>query len=186
MAFKKSALLGVLAATSSYPFVLVSIILSPWFNLFDDALSDLGNVSANAPIAYVFNAGTMLSGLFVAAFAILISSGHRGWKFLIWTLPLISTGISLALVGIFPINTGIIHGLVSVAFFVMMIITMLIYSFSSWLLGSPRIGAVALALGISSVLIWSATWPWDGVAIQEALTTALASLWLIMISRQNT
>ncbi len=186
MTFKKRTLLGILAATSSYPFVLASIILSPWFDLFDNALSDLGNLSFNAPIAYIFNAGIMLSGLFLAAFAILVSSGHHDWKYLIWTVPLTFTGLSLALVGIFPIDTGIIHGLVSVAFFVMMIITMLVYSFSSWLLGSPRIGAVALTLGILSALIWSATWPWEGVAIQEALTTAMASFWLIMISRHNT
>ena len=160
-------------------------MFSPWFNLFDNAISDLGNLNLNAPVAYIFNAGIMLSGLFVAAFAIVISSGHHHWKYMIWTVPLTITGISLALVGIFPIDTGMTHGLVSVAFFVMMIITMLVYGFSSWVLGSPRIGVIAFAFGVSSALIWSATWPWDGVAIQEALTTSMASSWLVIISRHN-
>ena len=75
MTFKKSRLLGLLAAVSSYPFVPASIILSPWFNFYDFALSDLGNMTVNAPIAYIFNAGIMLSGLFVAAFALLLLSG---------------------------------------------------------------------------------------------------------------
>ena len=183
MTFKKSTFIGIIAATISYPFLLPSVILSPWFNVFDNALSDLGNLNLNAPTAYIFNAGIMLSGLFVAAFAILVSSGHHDWKYLIWTVPLSFAGLSLIMVGIFPINSGIIHGLVSVGFFVTMIITMLVYSFSSWLLGSPRIGVIALTFGIASVLIWSSPWPWDGVAVQETLTTAMASSWLIMVSR---
>ena len=185
MTFKKSRLLGLLAAVSSYPFVLASIILSPWFNFYDFALSDLGNMSANVPIAYIFNAGIMLSGLFVTAFAILLSSRNRAWKYLIWTVPLTFAGISLTLIGVFPINTGMIHSVVSVAFFVLIILTMLIYGFSSWRLAAPRIGVIALAFGLASTLIWSATWPWDGVAIQEIVTSVLTASWLIMVSRYN-
>lgn len=185
MTFKKSRLLGLLAAVSSYPFVLASIILSPWFNFYDFALSDLGNMTANVPIAYIFNAGIMLSGVFVTAFAVLLSSSNRAWKYLIWTVPLTIAGISLTLIGIFPVNAGMIHSLVSVAFFVLIILTMLIYGFSSWRLASPRLGVIALAMGLASTLIWSATWPWDGVAIQETITSAMSASWLIMVSRYN-
>lgn len=88
----------------------------------------------------------------------------------------------LALVGVFSENTGSIHGVVSEVFFVMMVITMLAFSYVSWPLGSPRIGAVALIFGILSSFIWFIKWPWPGVAIQESITSGMTAIWLLLVA----
>lgn len=175
-------ILGALGATTAYPFIAVSIVLSPWFNFYDNALSDLGNLARNGWVAWVYNFGLVLSGFLVACFALLTSRKHRLWKYLFWSIPLVLVGADLALIGVFPEDAGRIHGLVSEVFFVSIIIVMLIYGFCSWSLGSHLVGVVALTFSIASVAIWANSWPWRGVAIQETITSLMAAIWLLVIS----
>jgi len=177
--------LGILGATTAYPFIAISITISPWFNFYDNALSDLGNMTLHGSTGWIYNIGLILSGSLVASFAILISLRNRSWKYLIWTVLLAAAGIDLAMIGFFPENAGGIHMLVSAAFFILIDLTMLVYSYASWQLGSPTIGAVALVFGIASAIVWFGRWPWRGVAIQEALTSALTAIWLIMACLRN-
>ena len=176
---KVSGILGVIVPWSS---VLTSVALSPWFNIYDNALSDLGNIGRNSPVAYVFNAGLIVSGASIALFAFLLSVKRRSWEFLVWTIPLFFGAANLALIGVFSEDAGIIHGVVSVIFFALIAITAFIYSYASWPLGSPRIGAVALFFGIASAFVWFIPWPWHGVAIQETATALMATVWLILVS----
>jgi hypothetical membrane protein len=178
---KKLGLLGIAAALAAYPFILASIALSPWFNIYNNALSDLGNTVSNGQVGYVYNAGLILAGSLVVAFAAFLSRESKRLA-LVWTVPLALSGFDLALVGVFSENTGKIHGTVSEVFFLMIVVTMLAYSYVSWPLGSPRIGAVALAFGILSAIIWFVSWPWSGVAIQEAVTSAMTAIMLILVS----
>jgi hypothetical membrane protein len=178
-------LLGVLGAVIAYPFIAVSIILTPWFNFYNNALSDLGNIAWNAPVAYVFNLGLILSGSLVALFALTTSFKYRSWKYLSWSVMLTVAGIDLALIGVFPEDAGRLHGLVSTIFFVSIIVVMLVYSFCSWALKTPVIGVVALMFSIASVAVWTVKWGWEGVAIQETVTSLLTAIWLIMISMQK-
>ena len=174
--------LGVFAALTAYPFILVSIALSPWFNFYNNALSDLGNLVTNGRVGYVYDSGLILSGGLIVAFAVLYSRESRDRRTLIWTVPLTIAAADLALVGMFSESTGHIHGVVSEVFFLMMVVTMLSYSYVSWPLGSPRIGAVALAFGIASAIIWFLTWPWSGVAIQESITSGMTAVWLLLVT----
>lgn len=178
-------ILGLLSAFMAYPFIAVSIALSPWFNIYDNALSDLGNVARNGTIALIYNSGLILTGSFATLLAIVVSVQHPSWKYHSWTMPLMATGLSLSLIGFFPEDAGRMHGLVSMLFFGLIAITMLIYSYSSWPLGSPRAGAVALTFGIACPIVWLIEWPWHGVAIQETLTSAMMTVWLIMVSLRN-
>ncbi|MFH0897336.1 MAG: DUF998 domain-containing protein [Candidatus Bathyarchaeota archaeon] len=173
--------LGILGATVAYFFIAVSIVVSPWFNFYDNALSDLGNTALHSSTAWIFNTGLVLSGIFEASFAFLISRQRPSWKYLIWTVPLSVAGADLAMIGFFPENAGIVHLLVSVILFAFMSMAMFIYSYVSWPLGTPAIGAVALTFGLASVFVWFTQWSWKGVAIQETLTSAMASIWLILI-----
>jgi hypothetical membrane protein len=179
--FMTLATLAVLTAGTS---IAISIALSPWFSFTESALSDLGNLTLNPATSGIFNAGLILSGLLVASASILAAHSWTNWANLSWLSPLGVAGLDLALVGFFPENTGRIHLWVSIVFFAVISITMLIYSYVSWPLGAPAIGALALAFGISSPIIWFAPWPWRGVAIQEAATSAMAAIWFILVSRQ--
>jgi len=178
-------ILGVLGAVIAYPFIGVSIVLTPWFNFYDNALSDLGNIAWNAPVAYVFNLGLILSGSLVAFFALTTSLKHRSWKYLLWSVSLTFASVFLMLIGVFPEDAGMIHRLVSTIFFLSLIAMMLIYSFCSRALGTTRTGIVALVFSVTSFAIWAVKWEWRGVAIQETVTSLMAAVWLTMISMQK-
>jgi hypothetical membrane protein len=179
---KVHRILGILSALAAYPFIAISIMLSPWFNPYKNALSDLGNITQNGWVAFIYNFGLVLSGFLAAFFALLISMRHRSWKYLCWSILLLVAGFDLALIGFFPEDAGRIHGLVSEIFFVSVILVMLAYGFCSKSLGSPLTGAIAFLLGISSMVVWITKWPWRGVAIQETVSSLAASAWLIMVS----
>ncbi|MDQ1281389.1 MAG: hypothetical protein QG670_2654 [Thermoproteota archaeon] len=60
-------LLGILGATMAYLFIIISILASPWFDFYNNALSDLGNAVSHAPTSWIFNLGLFLSGLLVTS-----------------------------------------------------------------------------------------------------------------------
>jgi hypothetical membrane protein len=182
---KLQGIIGTLGAIVAYPFIATSIILSPWFDFTNNALSDLGNTALHGPTAWIFNSGLIVAGGLTACFAILISVRHRSLKYLSWSIPSAAAGIDLALVGIFSENTGSAHFVVSVILFSLMAVIMLIYSYCSWPLGSPKIGAISLAFGIAIPVIWFIGWPWHGVAIQEIFSCFMTSAWIIMVSSRN-
>lgn len=179
---RRLGILGAVAALSAYPFILASMALSPWFSMYDNALSDLGNTVSNGRVGYVYDVGLEVAGLLIFVFAVLYSRDEGDRRALVWTLPLMVAAADLALVGVFSENTGSIHGTVSGIFFLMIVVSMLAYSYVSWPLGSPRIGAVALAFGILSALVWLLSFPWSGVAIQESVTSGMTAVWLLLVS----
>jgi hypothetical membrane protein len=183
---RRLQVLGIAAALVAYPFILASIALSPWFNMYNNALSDLGNTVSNGQVGYVYNVGLVLAGALSVSFAVLLSRKSGNRLVLAWTVPFTISGLDLALIGIFSENTGHIHGTVSEVFFLMIVVTMLAYSYVSWPLGSPRIGAVALAFGILSAIIWYVSWPWSGVAIQEAVTSGMTAVFLLLVATRLT
>jgi hypothetical membrane protein len=174
--------LGLVGALAAYPFIVASVALSPWFNVYNNALSDLGNTVTNGQVGFVYDAGLILSGGLVLAFAVLLSKGSPDRRIMVWTVPLMVAAFDLAMVGVLSENTGHIHGVVSEIFFLMIVVAMLAYSYVSWPLGSPRIGAVALAFGILSAFIWFNSWPWSGVAIQEGVTSGMTAVWLLLVA----
>ena len=178
-------MLGVAAALAAYPFIIASLAFSPWFNVYDNALSDLGNRVTNGWVGYVYDVGLVAAGVMVLSFAIALSRGPRDRRNLVWTVPLAMAAFDLAMVGVFSENTGHIHGLVSEIFFLMIVVSMLAYSYVSWPLGSPRIGAAALAFGVLSAFVWFNSWPWSGVAIQESVTSGMTAVWLILVASKS-
>ena len=182
---RRLRVLGVVAALAAYPFILVSILLSPWFNIYDNALSDLGNIVSNGRVGYVYDAGLVVAGAAIFCFAVLLSRQAQDRRTLVWTLPLVVSAADLAMVGVFSESFGHIHGVVSEIFFLMIVVTLLAYSYVSWPLGSPRIGAVALVFGILSAVIWFVGWPWTGVAIQESVTSGMTAVWLLLVASKT-
>jgi len=179
---RKLGILGVAAALAAYPFILASIALSPWFNLYNNALSDLGNTVSHGQVGYVYDFGLVLAGALCVSFAVLLSRESSSRLVLVWTVPFTISSVDLALVGVFSENAGPIHGTVSEVFFLMIVVTMLAYGYVSWPLGSPLIGAVALVFGILSAIIWFVSWPWSGVAIQEAVTSGMTAVFLLLVA----
>lgn len=113
----------------------------------------------------------------------LLSRDERySWKYIVWTLPLALASIDLALIGVFNESFGAIHLVVSVIFFFLTAVTLLLYSYVSFPLGAPKTGAVSLVLGIVCAAVWVARFPWQGVAIQETATSLAFAVFVVIIS----
>ena len=81
-------------------------MLSSWFNIYNNALSDLGNTVSNGSVGYVYDAGLVLAGALVFSFAILLSREIRDRRMFVWTIPLVVSSVDLAMVGVFSENMG--------------------------------------------------------------------------------
>lgn len=108
------------AAIQWFMIVLAAETLFPSYSIMNNDLSDLAstvppNASLIQPSAMLFNLTTFLFGLLIIASSILIS--HVCRKRLFTTLLAVS-GLAAMAVGIFPGDTGVIHGLVALAWFV--------------------------------------------------------------------
>ncbi|HEV7188764.1 MAG TPA: DUF998 domain-containing protein [Blastococcus sp.] len=198
MRFWGLATLGVASALTLDLVILGSIALSPWFSIYNNELSDLGNTDSNGSVGFGFDAGLGLAGILMFAFAALMSYKTRDRKVLLWTTPLAATAVALAMVGAFPENSpGSVHRVVSGVLFLMIAITLLSYgSLSRWL-GSRRARSMALVFGLLTAYVWVTTWPWSGVvnqwsvwpwggvAIQESLTAAMLTTWLVIVAMKT-
>jgi len=199
MRLRGLTILGVASALTLDVAILAAIALSPWFSFSNNELSDLGNTSSNGGASLLFDGGLVLAGLLMFAFAALIPYRSRHNRVLVWTIPLAVTAVDLALVGVFPENVpGPVHRVVSGVLFLMITITLISYGFSARLLGSPRVGSIALVFGFVTAFIWITTWPWSGVvnqwsvwpwggvSIQESLTAAMFTTWLVIVALKMT
>lgn len=184
---KRYPFLGIAAVAIAYSSIAIAISLSPWFSWSNNALSDLGNTSSPANISsgasFVFDWGLILSGVLAAAFTLYLSKDvHFSWKYLVWTVPLFISSLDLTMIGIFNESFGGIHLVVSVIFFFFTALSLLIYSYVSFPLGTPKTGAAALALGVLCAVVWVAKWPWQGVAIQETVTSLACSILVLIVA----
>lgn len=127
----KKHLLAIPLASIVAPFVCIaiSIALSPWFNIVDNALSDLGH-AINSNVSPVFNFGLSLGGALVIVTATMIIT--RCSKALATSLTL--TGYTLILVAVFDEvydRYGGLHFWASAAFFISLAISLIVYSITT-------------------------------------------------------
>jgi hypothetical membrane protein len=152
---KVAGLCGVISPLTSLSLIALAISNSlSWFRWTDNALSDLAGNLASATSATVFNSGLILGGLLGIIFAIgLMASLHKHILGFLGTLVLAFAEISLIAIGIFPEPAGRIHFYVSVAFFTLFPISMLLVGASMVRERSEKTyGLATLMFGIFAVL----------------------------------
>ncbi len=171
--------LGILGILIPFLFITIAIAMSPWFSIFDNALSDLGNIKRNGQIAYVFNIGLILGGLLISLFSIRLLLEHIKTSNKYWLISLVISSIFLASIGIFPEDAGSTHFLVSVSFFIWLIITLALFFSITIRTGASYVTYIALTMLALNILTWIIPWPWKGVAIQEAIASLSAAIWLL-------
>ena len=168
---KIAGLCGVAAPIVALLCVFAAISLSPWFSWSANALSDLGVGAAGL----VFNLGLMAGGALTMVFAIGMFTpfmdSTRRWGAVIFFLG----ALSLLCIGVFPESAGRIHFYVSVGFFVMMPISLLLIGAGYVLAGSRKFGALTVALGVLAALPW--VFGWSAVAVPEMLSAIAATAW---------
>ncbi len=172
MASQKYWIFALLGPATAYAFIAISIALSPWFSWGSNALSDLGHAT-RSDVAVYYNLGLFLGGFFLIAYGLLGLRTKKPWT----AVSLIIAGLALQAVGVFDEVYGDPHSWASVAIFLMLWVTMAVYTWEGR-------SFVALALFLVYVPQWVLWWLdiyGGGVAIPETLSSATATLWLVYV-----
>jgi hypothetical membrane protein len=191
-AMEKPVKIGFFGPLIAILCIIIAIILSPGFDWFVNALSDLGHYTRTdlGPYkllgAIVFNGGLIITGFLMLYYAIWFLRGTTDTITKIGIFPLIISLMFLISIGIFSENFGELHYWVSVGFF-------LTFPFSMWLIGigwfrfaQLRWFCVAsLLIPFISVFMWAdylnGTSIWQQ-AIPEIVTAFSAIVWLWIIN----
>lgn len=174
---RRSWILAILGPAVTYVLIAVSIVLSPWFSWGSNALSDLGH-SATSEAAPYYNLGLLIGGFLLIGYSLLNLRLRRTFTAASLTL----SALALQSVAVFDEIYGALHGLVSVAFFLLLWVTMIVYAAES---RTPLTVAPIVGYMLVWVLYWAKLYG-GGVAVPEAASAAFATAWLIyVVAKEN-
>ncbi len=178
---RASGWIGVLNPLIVSTLVLSAISISPWFSWTENALSDLGVSGSAAPL---FNTALIVGGTLLIIFAIGLWKILQGRLTQIGILLLLLDGTALSAIGIFPETAGQIHFYVSLAFFMLLTLSILFLGLAHILeIHNTILGILGVLLSLLSISIWF--FPWQGIAIPEAAAYLSGATWWIMISSRS-
>jgi len=171
------ALLGILAPLIAIFFIAVSILLSPWFSWWSNALSDLGrsaatDVAPKSEVAPLFNFGLLLSGFLTILYS--ITSFRKHAKYTSYLLVIV--GLTLQLVAAFDEVYGSLHFLVSVLFFAALGFASISYSVEK----RSVLAFAALVIGSVSWLLYGLEIYSAGIAVPETISSMATVLWVML------
>ncbi len=172
---KLTCYLGIISYVIGVGTIGTAVAINPWFNVWTDALSDMGRVGLST--AWVFNMGLMLAAVVGMAYVVCLIKVFRN------SLAHLAAGVylvaaaNLFLVGAFPEGTKP-HWTVSYEFFSLMLFTYLLNAPALWLEGLRKHAAInlalfALGLGGSVIINWPST------ATLELYNIALMGVWCV-------
>ena len=187
---------GLIGPLLAFTTIGVAILLAPWFNWFNNALSDLGHPwmlgGSNGtpginPAASVFNGGLFFGGLITFVFSVWLlwhNYFERSTIGLIASVFLTIATIFLIAIGVFHEGISGIHFAVSVGFFVFVLLAGMLYGIRLMLAPDRRLfGIIAFVLSLISAGIWVVYYtipilPFSGVAIPEIIAAIAAFIWV--------
>jgi len=127
-------------------FIAMAATLSGWFNIYENALSDLGH-AVKSNVAWIFNLGLTLGGALIIATSVkYIVDADR----LVGGL-ILFMGYALILVGTFDKVYRELHFQVSALFFILLLLTVLIYPIRS---GKKKIVPIAVLVIVVNIIVW--------------------------------
>jgi hypothetical membrane protein len=177
MLLRIAGLCGVIAPVISLSFIALAIAYTPQFNWFTWALSDLGVNEA----ALIFNSGLIVGGILTTIFAIgLMQILRKQVLGFLGALTLILSTVSLCAIGVFPESAGRIHLYVSISFFALLAISLLIIGVALVRESSQRYLGLYSILTVVVAVIAAWVIPHEGAAIPEIIGVLAASVWNIV------
>ncbi|MCW3985354.1 MAG: DUF998 domain-containing protein [Candidatus Bathyarchaeota archaeon] len=168
---RKYALFGVVGPIAAYLFIIVSIMLSPWFSWSANALSDLGH-AVRSDVAPLFNFGLLLAGFLIMIYSITAFRNHA--KYACYCL--LISALLLQLVATFDAVYGFLHFLVSVSFFVSFGFASIIYALEK----KSILASVAFTIGLGSWILYFAGIYSAGVAVPETISSVAVVSWVML------
>lgn len=169
---------GIISPFLVFALVAVSIYYCPSFSWTQSYLSLLG-VEGSAKAA--FNAGLIMGGALDIAFAIGFSRRLRSRKLLgrVGISCLILGAFSLCAIGIFPRTTGAPHNYASVAFFVLVPLSLFIIGAAQLTSRRKASGLFTLICGALMVVLQLVPLPFGSNAISQVLPGIPWAVWLV-------
>lgn len=189
---KISGFCGLFSPIVGFICIALAIYYSDWFSWTENWLSDLGGIPGETPIwaargisSIIFNGGLFIAGImgFVFAFAIRkirILNTRLGR---IGTLLIILDMFALCAIGIFPETTGDLHTLVSVMFFFLGAISLIVIGISLRKSSEKTLGRFVTLLSLISFCSFPFIFvsrPWGSNAIIEMFPIVSISIFAIV------
>ncbi len=161
--------IGLVGAYFPWLTIGISILYSPWFSWEKNALSDLGH-AVKSDVAPIFNLGLVLGGLFI----VLYSVNSLIFRARLSSLLLAVAGFNLQLVGVFDEVYGVLHFIVSVVFFLSMLLSSIIYALEK----TSRLALASFTIGtLTWITYWSKLYH-SGIAVPETISSLACIAWL--------
>jgi len=175
---------GILAPIFAFAFIFLAIAYYPQFSWTDNALSDLGVVPGVT--SSLFNSGLIISGIWCLLFAIglfiFLGESVLGQ---VGVFVFILACLALVAIGLFPESVEPAHYIVSVMFFVLLPISLLIITGAFWLMGKVRMAVFTLLVAVAAAAPWVLYFSIhyvSGVAVPEAVSAFAGSVWAVVLS----
>lgn len=175
---------GILAPILAFTCILAAIASYPQFSWTNNALSDLGIIPGiTGPL---FNFGLYASGLLAFNFALfgLFTYLGKSWVGKIGAAVFAAATLALIAIGVFNESYSGTHYAVSVAFFVLIPISMFVITCASWLAHQARMVVFTVLIGIAAALPWLLLFSFHyvpNVAIPESASGLVVSAWTIVL-----
>lgn len=168
---------GIVTPIIGFSMIFLAISTAPWFNWYNNALSDLGVEGITAAI---FNGGLIMTASVLALFSLSVYEFGKENRFgKIGFVLLLFSAVFLLGIGIYPETAGSIHMQYSVSFFVTLPLAIIVNSYYTIRQGNKQLGILGLIAGAIAILIW--IFPWEGVAIPETVSAGSAGIWSILM-----
>jgi hypothetical membrane protein len=183
MWYRTSGVCGILAPILAFAFIFSAIASYSQFSWVENALSDLGVVSGVT--AVVFNFGLIVGGVlcFVFATGLFAFLGERAVG-RVGAFVLGAATLALVAIGVFPESVRPVHYMVSVAFFVLLPISLLIVTGAFWFKGQVRMAVFTLLVAVVAVAPWVLLFSVryvSGVAVPEFVSALAGAAWAIVL-----
>ena len=175
---------GIIAPVLAFSCILVAVASYPEFSWTDNALSDLGVVSGiTGP---VFNLGLTVSGIFILCFAVfgLFKYFGNSWVGKSGVVAFAATALALIGIGIANENIRPYHYLFSVAFFVLLPISLFIITAAFAVKRQTKMVLFTLLIAVAAATPWILYFTVHyvhGVAIPEFASAFAGSVWTVVL-----
>ncbi len=175
---------GILAPIVAFTCILVAIESYPKFSWTNNALSDLGVV--NGVSGPLFNFGLYVCGFLAVIFAVLSLYSYFGKNIVgkVGAGFFVAASTALICIGVFNENFSPTHYLVSVAFFVLLPISLFIFTVAFELRHQAKMSLLTIAVALVAAAPWILYFTLHyvvGVAIPETISGLAGSLWIIVL-----
>jgi len=165
------ALLGIIGPLIAFLFIGISIASAPWFRWSRNALSDLGHASRLESALY-YNFGLAAGGLLITIYAVTSLMNRARYT----GLCLAASAFSLQLVAVFDEIYGHTHLIVSEVFFILLLLSSLIYALER----RSIIASCSFIVGLCAwILYWMNLYS-AGIAVPEIISATAAVSWIII------